>query len=278
MNSSGNNSGAVGFKVNSGGDIYFPYVGRVAVGGATTEEIRVRLARLMGAFLKSPQITVDVAQFNSQKYELTGAVMKPGLYPVTDQPLKVSQAIALAGGVIQQLPNAAAIGGVITRPLGDLSRVHYVHDGKTTILNLRALYRDGDATQDRLVCAGDAIQVPDNAIEQVHVMGEVHAPGNYPLDTGELNLAQVLGDAGGLDLTSANASRIFVFRGTYQEPQIFWLDARSVDSMLLANRFELEPQDIVYVATAGLTSWDRIVSQILPTIESVYETKVLVSP
>ena len=46
--------------------------------------------------------------------------------------------------------------------------------------------------------------------------------------------------------------------------------------MLLATDFELEPQDVVYVATAGISSWNRIVSQILPTVQTLYETKVLI--
>jgi polysaccharide biosynthesis/export protein len=128
------------------------------------------------------------------------------------------------------------------------------------------------------VSPGDIIQVPDNSIEQVHLIGEVLHPGNYPFDNGQLNLAQLLGDAGGLSLETADAARVFVFRGAYEKPQIYWLDARSPDSMLLANGFELQPQDVVYVATAGLVTWDRIITQILPTVQTLYETKVLVNP
>ncbi|EQD70738.1 polysaccharide export protein, partial [mine drainage metagenome] len=78
-----------------------------------------------------------------------------------------------------------------------------------------------------------------------------------------------------LDLTTANPARIFVFRGAYEKPKIYWLNARSPLTMLLANQFELRPQDVVYVATSPVSAWNRIVSQILPTVETLYETKVL---
>jgi polysaccharide biosynthesis/export protein len=277
-NSAAANGQGVPFKVNPDGTIYFPYVGSVEVAGKTTEEIRADIARLMIPYLNNPQITVDVAQFVSQKYQLLGAVVKPGLYPVTDVPVTVSQAISAAGGVITQVPNTITTGNTIPRPLGDLSRVLYVHDGAASVLNLRALTRFGDTSQDRLISPGDVIDVPDNSVEQVHLIGEVAHPGNYPFDNGELNLAQLLGDAGGLSLETADAARVFVFRGAYEKPQIYWLDARSPDSMLLANGFELQPQDVVYVATAGLVTWDRIITQILPTVQTLYETKVLVNP
>lgn len=267
-----------GFKVGAGGAIYFPFVGSVHVAGETVEQIRAKLAKRMTPYLKNPQITVGVAQFDSQKYQISGTVVKPGLYPITDQPLTVSQAIAAAGGVVHQVPNTITSGNTIPRALGDLSRVLYVHDGKTSVLNLRALELYGDASQNRLVHAGDTIQVPDNSSEQIHLIGEVQHVGNYPLDNGRLNLAQALGDAGGLNLTTANPARIFVFRGAYEKPQVFWLDARSPQAMLLAADFELKPQDVVYVATAGVSTWDRIITQILPTVQTLYETKVLVNP
>ena len=266
---------ASGFRVNGDGTIYFPYAGSIAVEGKTAEDIRADLVRRMTPYIRNPQITVDVAQFNSQKYQVAGVVAKPGLYPITNTPITVSEAIAAAGGVPPEMQNAPASGNRIARPLGDLSRVLLVHDHQVTRLNLRALEENGDRSQDRLVEPGDVIRVPDESFEQVHVIGEVRNPGNYALNGNRLNLSDVLGDAGGMDLATADATRIFVFRGAYQQPQIFWLDASSPDAMLLANGFQLKPQDVVYVATAGLVSWDRVINQILPTVQTVYFSKVM---
>lgn len=267
-----------GFIVHSDGTIFFPYVGDMQVAGKTTGEIRDQLAKLLKPYIKNPQVDVKVVGFNSKKFQLAGAIVKPGLYPVTNVPLTVSQAIAAADSVLRALPNSNNNKAVVPRPLADLSNVILVRDGKRIALNLRAFYRYGDQTQDRLIRPGDIIEVPDNAFEQVHLIGEVRSPGNYPMNQGKVNLAQVLGDAGGLDLTTANASRIFVFRGAYDKPQVYWLNAESPDAMLLATQFQLEPQDVVYVATAGITSWNRVISQILPTVQALYETKVLVNP
>ena len=275
--SSGSSSpGQSGFTVQADGTIFFPYVGKIKVAGLTTEEVREKLSNALKSYVVDPQIDVTVVGFHGQSYQLAGAVVKPGLYPITNVPITVSQAIQAAGGILQTAPSVTVASKATATALADLAHVIYIHDGKRTVLNMQEFFQYGDQSQDRLVHPGDIIQVPDNSFDQVHLIGEVKEPGNYPLDNGQLNLAQALSAAGGLDLTTANASRIFVFRGAYEKPQVFWLDAKSPEAMLLATQFTLKPQDVVFVATAGISTWNRIISQILPTVQTLYETKVLV--
>jgi polysaccharide export outer membrane protein len=274
---SGTSAGAQppGFDVAGDGTIYFPYIGRVPVSGLTTEEISAELTKRLPQFIKNPQITVSVSAYRSQKFQLTGAVEHPGLYPITNVPVTVSQAISGSGGVSGMQSRTGNGFGPNVGVSGDLDRVIYVHNHVSQALNIRAVLQYGDAMQDRLLQPGDVVFVPDASSEQIHLLGEVKQPGNYPLIDGELNLSQLLGNAGGFDMDSANPSRIFVFRGSYQKPDIYWLDASSPDAMLLANQFELRPQDVVYVAPAGLVSWDRFLAQILPTIQAIYFTKAI---
>jgi polysaccharide export outer membrane protein len=266
-----------GYIVRSDGSIFFPYVGRMAVAGKTTEQIRRSLTKALKPYVKNPQLDVKVVGFHSQKYQLAGAVAKPGLYPITNVPTTVSQAIAKVGGILHTRPNGSGA-DTIARPLADLAHVVLIRNGRRQVLNLRAFYRHGEQRQDHLIKPGDIIEVPDSSFDQVHLIGELHKPGNYPMSAGRLNLAQALGAAGGLNLKSADASRIFVFREVAGKPRVFWLNAGSPDTMLLATQFTLEPQDVVYVATADISAWNRVISQILPTVQTIYETKVLVSP
>lgn len=266
-----------GFVVSAKGTIFFPYAGTVKVAGETVNQIRVQLTRALGAYIRDPQIDVQVVGFHSQTYQLAGAVMKPGLYPLTNVPLTVSEAIASAGGVVNSLPSSGSgsLSDLMSLPLADLSHVILIHGGTRRVLDLRDFYLYGDQTQDRLIRAGDIIQVPNNSFDQVHLIGEVQKQGNYPMSNGSLNLAQALGEAGGINLTTANPTRIFVFRGAYARPEVFWLNARSPEAMLLATQFPLQPQDVVYVASTGLADWNRVINQILPTVQTLYETKVL---
>ncbi|HBR38496.1 MAG TPA: sugar transporter, partial [Sulfitobacter pontiacus] len=47
------------------------------------------------------------------------------------------------------------------------------------------------------------------------------------------------------------------------------LDARNAANFALAPRFELRPDDIIFIAQQPVTKWSRAVSQILPQILSV---------
>ncbi len=266
-----------GFVVSAKGTIFFPYAGTVKVAGETVNQIRAQLSQALATYIKDPQIDVQVVGFHSQTYQLAGAVMKPGLYPLTNVPLTVSEAIASAGGVVNSLPSSGSgsLSDLMSLPLADLAHVILIHDDTRAVLDLRDFYLYGDQTQDQLIRAGDIIQVPNNSFDQVHLIGEVLKQGNYPMSNGSLNLAQALGEAGGINLTTSNPTRIFVFRGAYTQPQVFWLNARSPEAMLLATQFELRPQDVVYVASTGLADWNRVINQILPTVQTLYETKVL---
>jgi polysaccharide export outer membrane protein len=39
--------------------------------------------------------------------------------------------------------------------------------------------------------------------------------------------------------------------------------------MLLAERFDLQAQDVIFVDTAGISQWNRVISQLLPSISVI---------
>ena len=86
-----------------------------------------------------------------------------------------------------------------------------------------------------------------------------------------MTLAEAIGDSGGFDPIAANPAKIYVIRGDYAAPAIFHLDASSPDALLLATAFQLKPRDVVYVSTYRLSQWNRVMSQILPTVQILYD-------
>ena len=86
------------FQVGPQGDIVFPLCRKVVVGGltanATAEALRTCLA---DGFLRNPQVSVLVKEYNSKKVFVFGEVQKPGTFLFEDG-MSVVQAITLAGG------------------------------------------------------------------------------------------------------------------------------------------------------------------------------------
>ena len=120
------------------------------------------------------------------------------------------------------------------------------------------------------------VRVADFRGQKVYVLGEVVKTGFVPINDQQLTIADALALSGWIDPKAADPRYIYVIRGNFTSPQIFWLDARTPDRLLLAEHFSLQPRDVLYVSSAPATSWNRVLNQLLPTIQAVWFTKAIV--
>lgn len=245
-----------GNSVQADGTMFYPHVGVVEVAGKTLPEIRALLTERLTRFVEKPQLDVRVAAFRGKRVQVTGEVVQPSTQPITDVPLRVQDAIAAARGLG---PDAWTRGVTLTR------------GGETHRLDLQALYEEGDLSQNWLLRDGDILHVPSREQNKVFVLGEVRQPSSRLMAKGHMTLAEAIGDAAGLDPV-ASSGDVYVFRGRYEAPQVFRLEASKVDALLLAVQFQLEPHDVVFVSPYRLTSWNRVVAQLLPTIQGLWQT------
>lgn len=246
-----------GIRIGGDGTMFYPYVGVVQVGGRTTAEVRQLLAERLKRVITNPQLDVRVVAFRGKRVQVTGEVLQPSTIPVTDVPLRVQDAIAQARGFT---------------PDADYANVTLSRDGRVYRLDLQALYERGDLSQNWYLRDGDILNVGDRNRNKVFVLGEVRAPQSRIMVKGRMTLAEALNETGGMEPSVANVSRIYVIRGDYQAPSVFRLDASSPDALLLATQFELRPRDVVFVATYALARWNRVISQIMPTVQSLWTT------
>ena len=119
------------------------------------------------------------------------------------------------------------------------------------------------------------VRVADFRGQKVYVLGEVEKTGFLPITDQTLTLADALSLSGWLKPDTANPRYIYIIRGDYARPQIFWLDARTPDRLLLAERFSLQPRDVLYVSSAPAARWNRALNQLLPTIQAIWYTQAI---
>jgi polysaccharide export outer membrane protein len=116
-------------RVAPDGTISVPLVGTVDVIGLTPAEVGAKLEeRFRDGYLREPNVTVFVKEYNSKRVFVLGSVLKPGTFPYEEN-MSIIQAITLAGGFKDLAdPN----GTVVTRAADGEDRRYIVPVEKIT--------------------------------------------------------------------------------------------------------------------------------------------------
>lgn len=249
-------AGASGYPVDQQGFVQFPLVGRIKATGMSVPQFTANLQRQLQRYLKYSDPQVKITDYRGNKFFIDGEVKQPGEFAINDTPVSLYSAISMAGGAT---------------PTGDSNNIVFNRNGVNYNIGLQSLRQLGTSANQIYLKDGDSIHVNSQDRNKVYVLGEFGQVEPVPILEQGISLAQVLGESKGLNSATANAAKIYVVRDNLntRATDIYYVDMQTITSFALANRFEMHPNDIVYVDPTGLTRWNRVISAILPSTSAV---------
>jgi len=250
------NASTSSLTVDQQGFVQIPLIGRIKASGMSVPQFTANLRGQLQRYLKYSDPQVKVIDYRGNTFIIDGEVTKAGEFNITDAPVSLYSAISMAGGVTDT---------------GDSNNIVLNRRGASYNINLQSLRQIGSSANQIYVQNGDSIHINTLDINKVYVLGEFGRVAPVPILEQGLNLAQVLGESAGLNANTANAAKVYVVRDNpgYPRTNIYYVDMQTITSFPLANRFEMRPNDIVYVDPTGLTRWNRVLSSLLPSTSAI---------
>lgn len=232
-------------EVPAEGRVDIPYVGQIQAIGLTLPELSDRLTEKLKPVSNTAHAAVGRSNRIERVASVLGTVKTPGPVELSREGLSSLDLLAAAGGPTQ----ADHLALYSLRRNGREYRFDY----------------EGFRSHPFVVEDGDILSVSVDASNRFHIMGAINKPTSIEFPVPDPNLADAMGTALGLNETRSDPTGVFVFRRGNPD-KVYVFNMKEPGTMFLLSRFPMMGEDIVYVTEAPLTRWNRMLSQIFPSM------------
>lgn len=169
-------------QIQPDGRVMHPVAGAVTAAGRSQAAVAEDIRRALLSELREPRVVVSVVEYKRDLVFVTGAVHKPGAYPLGEG-LTVRQAIALAGGAGE------------TADLGQALLI--CRDGSRREFSLGEPREGAAVGDDQPIESGSTLFLPERAPRNIAVLGAVRTPGIHDMPRTGLRLSEAVALVGG---------------------------------------------------------------------------------
>jgi polysaccharide export outer membrane protein len=172
-------------RVSENGSISFPLIGAVKIGGQSIAVAAQTIATALkaGGFIQQPQVNIFLLKNVGNQVSVLGLVGRPGRFPLETGNTRLSEVIAIAGGISPAGADTAVISG--TREGKPFHRE----------IDIVGMLLDNKNQDDFVVAGGDVIYIQRQPM--FYIYGEVQRPGSYRIER-NMTIRQALAQSGGL--------------------------------------------------------------------------------
>jgi polysaccharide export outer membrane protein len=226
-------------RVNASGEITLPLAGTVKLGGMTTAQAEVTIAKTLsdGGFFRDPKVSVIEKEFSTQGISVLGEVSKPGIYPLPGS-RSLFDALSAAGGV--------------TLRAGSVVSITHRNDPQHQATVILSNNGKNSGAANVPLFPGDTVMVSKAGI--VFVTGAVRTPGGYAMENAHMTVLQAVAMAQGANPTAAlDRAEVIRNSGQGREPEEIPIQLKKILSAK-APDVNLQENDIVFIPNSGAKS------------------------
>ncbi|MBW2596471.1 MAG: polysaccharide biosynthesis/export family protein, partial [Deltaproteobacteria bacterium] len=219
--------------VRSDGNVSLPLIGDIHAAGLEIPEFKAIIAKKYDEYITDPQITVTCKMPNSLQVSVVGAVEKPETYvgPATmTYTLRGDRTLLSILSVVSIKPDA------------DLEESYIIRGDKIIPVNLKALLKDGDTSQNVTLQPQDTLVISE-PLKEIVLLGEVKSPGRYKTNR-KSTVLDALSRAGGINSKTANLYMAYLARDNDILPINF---KRLLDYGNMTQNILLNDGDVIYI-------------------------------
>ena len=246
------------YTISPTGDVTIPYVGQVVINDKTKEEAQEFINNVLKGFYQEPETIVKIEQYNSAYVYVTGSINRPLSILLSEQPLKLLDALIKAGYVKDQKSYAK------TALLRRGSEVFEI--------DLYELLNKNNTDLDVYLRKDDVLHVSETGTDQAYAFGEFTTSGPISVYK-DLTLTELLATKG-INKATAKTKNIYVMRedlNKFLHIDIYSINLNNPAAFLAANNFYILPNDIVFIPSTKLVKWNNVISLLTPS-ETLFKT------
>ena len=241
--------------VSNQGNINAPFIGSVKAEGLTPSELEKRIQQPLALdYFVDPKVNIQITQYRSLHYYISGGVNQPGLYTMTSE-VSLLVLIAKAGGLDPDHGNVAFImRGYADAVMAGEKVEKLATQTKPIKVDLYRLLNQGDLSANPMLNPGDVVYIPmkkslDLAESKIYVEGEVKNPGAYDYQAGLTALSACI-MAGGFD-TFAAPNRAKIIREKGEKTEVLKINLEMVKEGKIPD-VQLQPGDRIHIPETWL--------------------------
>ena len=246
------------YTVSPSGDVTIPYVGQVVILDKTKEEAQEFINNVLKTYYQEPETIVKIEQYKSSYVYLTGAINRPLSILLSEQPLKIIDAL-IKGGYVKDQKSY--------RKTALLRRGKEVYE-----IDLYELLNLNNTDLDIYLRKDDVLHVSETDTDQAYAFGEFTTSGPIAVYK-DLTLTELLATKG-INKATAKTKNIYVMREDvtkFLHVDIFNINLNNPAAFIAANNFYILPNDIIFIPSTKLVKWNNVISLLTPS-ESLFKT------